>query len=194
MTTGQRIKAARKATGMTQKELGDKLGLSFQSIAQWENDLRNPKYETLERLADALDIPVEVLLGIGDSIGPVRTDRAQQPPNEIIFNATPDPEWVDLETKLKNGTITPEKLQRYKDLNTIMAGNTHRAVEDAKLRLQKIMKQLNDAGLQKVVERAEELTEIPRYRAETVPQSLFPTSRGTAAPPPDAPETPENGG
>lgn len=63
MTTGQRIKAARKAAGMTQKELGDKLGLSFQSIAQWENDLRNPKYETLERLADALDIHVSQLLG-----------------------------------------------------------------------------------------------------------------------------------
>lgn len=58
MTTGQRIKAARKASGMTQKELGDKLGLSFQSIAQWENDLRNPKMETLERIADALDVPL----------------------------------------------------------------------------------------------------------------------------------------
>ena len=58
MTTGQRIKAARKAVGMTQKELGDKLGLSFQSIAQWENDLRNPKMETLERIADALDVPL----------------------------------------------------------------------------------------------------------------------------------------
>lgn len=53
--------------------------------------------KTLERLADALDIPVEVLLGIGNSIGPVRTDRAQQTPNEIIFNVTPDPEacvWI----------------------------------------------------------------------------------------------------
>lgn len=54
MTAGQRIKAARKKAGLTQKELGLRLGVSFQSVAQWENDLRNPKYETLQRIAAAL--------------------------------------------------------------------------------------------------------------------------------------------
>lgn len=54
MTTGQNIKAARKKAGLTQKELAQKLGLSFQSIAQWENDLRNPKLDTIKRIADAL--------------------------------------------------------------------------------------------------------------------------------------------
>lgn len=62
MTTGQRIKAARKAVGITQKELGEKLGLSFQSIAQWENDLRKPKKETLWRIAKALNISLSLLL------------------------------------------------------------------------------------------------------------------------------------
>lgn len=56
VTTGQRIRAARKAAGMTQKELGEKMGLSFQSIAQWENDLRKPKYDTLKRIAAALGV------------------------------------------------------------------------------------------------------------------------------------------
>lgn len=39
---------------MTQKELGKRIGVSFQGIAQWENDLRKPKYETLQRIAEAL--------------------------------------------------------------------------------------------------------------------------------------------
>ena len=56
MTTGQNIKAARKKVGLTQKELAQKLGLSFQSIAQWENDLRNPKLDTIKRIADALHV------------------------------------------------------------------------------------------------------------------------------------------
>ena len=50
MTTGQRIKEARKKAGLTQKELGEKLGVAYQTLAQWENDLRNPKYETLQRI------------------------------------------------------------------------------------------------------------------------------------------------
>lgn len=57
MTTGQRIKAARKKAGLTQAELAKKLDdIPFQSISQWERDLRNPKYETLVRIATALKV------------------------------------------------------------------------------------------------------------------------------------------
>lgn len=62
MTTGQRIKAARKAAGLTQKELGGKLGITYQTLAQWENDLRNPKLETLQRIAAALGTPLQELV------------------------------------------------------------------------------------------------------------------------------------
>lgn len=56
MTTGQLIRAARKNAGMTQAELAQKLGISYVGISQWENDLRNPKYETIQRLAAALGV------------------------------------------------------------------------------------------------------------------------------------------
>lgn len=58
MTTGQRIKTARKKEGLTQKELGEKLGITYQTVAQWENNLRNPKRETLQRIASALGVPI----------------------------------------------------------------------------------------------------------------------------------------
>ena len=50
MTTGQRIKEARKRAGMTQAELAEKLEIPFQSVSQWERDIRKPKKETLEKL------------------------------------------------------------------------------------------------------------------------------------------------
>lgn len=56
MTTGQRIKAARKQAGMTQSALGKELGISYQTVAQWENDLRKPKQETLLKIAKALGV------------------------------------------------------------------------------------------------------------------------------------------
>ena len=62
MTTGQRIKAARQQAGLTQTELAEKLGIPYQSISQWERDLRNPKYENLQRIANALDYDVEALI------------------------------------------------------------------------------------------------------------------------------------
>lgn len=62
MTVGERIQIARKNAGLTQKELGAKLGVSYQGIAQWENNMRNPKIGSLQRIAAALDIPVGELL------------------------------------------------------------------------------------------------------------------------------------
>lgn len=68
MTTGERIKAARKSVGMTQAALAEKLGISYVGVSQWENDIRNPKLSTLKRIADALDTTVESLLGIPSKI------------------------------------------------------------------------------------------------------------------------------
>lgn len=83
MTTGERIKAARKAAGMTQKELGERLGLAFQSVAQWENDLRNPKIETLQRIADALGVHIFDLTGIGKELDKYvfELDESSLPPD-----------------------------------------------------------------------------------------------------------------
>lgn len=206
--TGRKgMQNARKAKKMTQKQLAEKLGLATGTIQQYELGKRNPSRTTFEKIAEILGVSPMDIVGDGDEVylswveidngsrsGGLIPDRTQQTPKEITFNITPDPEWVDLETKLKNGTITPKEWRRYKDLNAIMAENTHRAVEDSKLRLQKIMEQLNDAGQQKVVERAEELTEIPRYRAETAPQSPPALREDKDTTPPTAPpETPPGG-
>lgn len=48
---------------MTQRELGEKLGIAYQTVAQWENGLRNPKYETLKKIADALQTTPAALMG-----------------------------------------------------------------------------------------------------------------------------------
>ncbi len=56
MTTGKRIQAARKKANLSQRELGEKLGVSASMIGQYENDLRKPKFETLRKIADALEI------------------------------------------------------------------------------------------------------------------------------------------
>lgn len=68
MTTGQRIKEARRKAGLTQTELANKLGIPFQSISQWERDIRNPKVETLRRIAAALEVPISDLVGTSNEL------------------------------------------------------------------------------------------------------------------------------
>ena len=47
MSTGEKIKIARKKAGLTQRELGEKLGVSQSAVGQFEMDRSNPKLETL---------------------------------------------------------------------------------------------------------------------------------------------------
>ena len=62
MTTGQHIQAARKAAGLTQRQLGELLNVSGSMIGQYENDLRNPKPETLGHIASVLNVDVSQLI------------------------------------------------------------------------------------------------------------------------------------
>jgi len=62
MTQGRLIQSTRKRKGMTQVQLGSKLGVTSAMISQWENDIRKPKTENVERLAEALECTVFELL------------------------------------------------------------------------------------------------------------------------------------
>lgn len=59
---GQRIKYAREKAGFTQAELAAKLGIPYQSISQWERDVRKPKIKTICRIAEAMKISPQELL------------------------------------------------------------------------------------------------------------------------------------
>lgn len=63
MNSGDRIRAARKDRKLTQKQLGELCGIAEPTIRRYELGKLNPKYETLQRIADALDIHIYVLLG-----------------------------------------------------------------------------------------------------------------------------------
>lgn len=65
MTIGEKIKNARNLRGLTQKELGIKLGLDEKSadvrVAQYESGTRTPKAELLSEIATVLDVNVNSL-------------------------------------------------------------------------------------------------------------------------------------
>jgi transcriptional regulator with XRE-family HTH domain len=61
-TLGNRIKQLREKLGLTQKELALRIGVARSSLASWEVGRREPDYEMLQKLADALDSNVQYLL------------------------------------------------------------------------------------------------------------------------------------
>lgn len=62
MTTGEKIKKFRKDKGLTQKKLGELCSIDEANIRKYELGKANPKIETLSKIANALNIPVNYLL------------------------------------------------------------------------------------------------------------------------------------
>ena len=67
MTIGERIKQARKKAGLTQKELAEKTGLATGTIQQYEYNQYKPKFENAQRIADALGVSLNALVGMREN-------------------------------------------------------------------------------------------------------------------------------
>lgn len=155
MTTGERIKEARIKFGLTQKELGERLGLSYQAVAQWENNLRNPKPETLTRIANAIGIDVIYLLSDEEKEMQLKLRSALDSKNcEEIENILGLPK-----ESVKH--ITGDELKKIAD-------------EEKRLKYNLLLhfNRLNLNGKRVAIERIKELSEIAKYSARPISSTL----------------------
>lgn len=60
---GDNIKAAREAAGLTQEELGAKIGVTGVTIMRYEKGQREPKIDVVTKIADVLGVTNGQLLG-----------------------------------------------------------------------------------------------------------------------------------
>lgn len=51
---GEKIRRARKAAGMTQRQLADRLGVANTSVSNWEKDLSRPDADLIQELCAIL--------------------------------------------------------------------------------------------------------------------------------------------
>lgn len=64
MTVGEKIKAIRKSEGLTLRDIGEKMGVSYQVIQYYEADKMNHTIKSLRKIAKALGVPVSALIPI----------------------------------------------------------------------------------------------------------------------------------
>lgn len=58
----KKIKAFRKEAGLTQQELGEKIGVSYQTICMWERGITHPRYGKLVELCKLFGCTIGELL------------------------------------------------------------------------------------------------------------------------------------
>lgn len=65
---GRRIRDIRKAKGWTQEELGSRADISYKFIGEIERGQQNPSFDTLVKIADALEVELYELLRFEEGI------------------------------------------------------------------------------------------------------------------------------
>ncbi|MGH3899967.1 MAG: helix-turn-helix domain-containing protein [Pseudonocardiaceae bacterium] len=76
----QAIQTARRARGLTQPEVAEAAGVSQEAISRYENGVRTPDADVLDRLAAALGVTPELLESAGRMRGAMAVDAPHAPP------------------------------------------------------------------------------------------------------------------
>lgn len=88
MTIGKFISALRRANGMTQKELGERLYVSDKTVSRWERDECTPELNLIPAIAEIFGVTSDELLR-----GQRRTDAADTPDAAARLKTKSDKQW-----------------------------------------------------------------------------------------------------
>jgi transcriptional regulator with XRE-family HTH domain len=67
---GRRIRVRRLERQMSQTELADQLGVTFQQVQKYEKGVNRVGAARLQRIADALEVPISFFFSVGDRNSP----------------------------------------------------------------------------------------------------------------------------
>lgn len=73
---GTRIALLRRARGLTQTQVADRMGVTPQAVSKWERGLACPDLVCLDELSDLLGISIDALLR-GAACEIIRRDRLE---------------------------------------------------------------------------------------------------------------------
>ena len=63
---GEKIKAFRMSRGLSQVDLAGKLGVTKQSVSNWENENIMPSIDMLIKIAEFFSVTTDFLLGLSE--------------------------------------------------------------------------------------------------------------------------------
>lgn len=90
-TVGERIRAAIRRAGISQKELADRIGTTPAQISKWVHGARVPDRGSLRRIAEALPVTIDELVGVLEGQDP------------------PFPAWAEFLETDEGRTLTPQE-------------------------------------------------------------------------------------
>lgn len=90
MSLGSKIRALRKERGWTSEYLAEISGCTQSTISEIENNKRSPQYDTLEKIAKALNVALVDILPLEAHIGTAEFTKEEQNLLEMFHKMNPE--------------------------------------------------------------------------------------------------------
>jgi Zn-dependent peptidase ImmA (M78 family)/DNA-binding XRE family transcriptional regulator len=114
MVHGEAIYTARLAAGLTQAKLAERTGMTQAALSRYENDLREPDGETVERIAAELGVTGQLLSNASGLLGATAVDAHMR--RRATAKATV---WRRLEARLNILRLQVHQLSQSLDLDAV---------------------------------------------------------------------------
>ena len=112
----EKLKTRRKELKLTQKDIADRLGISYQAYSAWERGVKQPSKEKVKKLEQILDVPI----GYFTELEIVRLYNALS--DEGKGQALSYIRSLDQKEQCKNVVSMSEKLYEYRVYEKMSAG------------------------------------------------------------------------
>jgi len=114
---GKRLKLIRNKKGITQSELGEKLGIQFQHVSKYERGETVPTWENLIKLSEIFDVNINwFLTGKGKMfLSPVTysNDNEKDGPLSLVHDNDSDEQLEEIIEELRNDSELKELIYDY---------------------------------------------------------------------------------
>ena len=120
-TIGKFITALRKANGMTQKDLAEKLNVSDKTISRWERDEGAPDLSMIPVIAEIFDVTCDELLR-GERKSPVEREAAREAATDTEENAATAKEEFSAKSEKQLKRLLKVTLSQFKNRTYIALG------------------------------------------------------------------------
>lgn len=85
MALGEKICRLRKSKGMTQAELGEKLGVTYQAVSKWERNESLPDFDMMSKLAKLCGVSITYFEADGELAAATQTSASESKPADDIL-------------------------------------------------------------------------------------------------------------
>lgn len=112
----EKLKARRKELKLTQKEIAEQLGISFQAYSAWERGVKEPSKEKVTQLENILKVPKGYFTQI--EIVRLYHSLSKQGQEKVVLYARN----LSQEEKVQKVALMPERLYEYRVYERMSAG------------------------------------------------------------------------